>query len=281
MNINTTVSSNPFTIANAFNSYFTSIAENFNFRNYLHKKNDPMSYLKSNFNQSTPPIRFTCTSTYEINKIIHSLECKDSNGYDEVSKRILRNSAPYITSPLTYIINKVLSTGIFPDRLKFSDIRPLFKKDNKTDLSNYCPISLLTSFSKILEKILYKRLYCHLKVNNILVLEQFGFREKFSTDMAIYTFLNSVLSSLENKLLVGGVFCDLQKAFDSINHNILLSKLEYYGISGLATKLMKSYLSERYQKVVLKENSSNKRTSDWELVEHGVPQDLYWVCCRF
>ena len=117
--------------------------------------------------------------------------------------------------------------------------------------------------------------------NNILVPEQFGLREKFSTDMAIYTFLNSVLSSLENKLLVGGVFCDFQKAFDSVNHNILLSKLEYYGISGLATKLMKSYLSERYQRVVLKENSSNKRTSDWELVKHGVPQDLYWVCCRF
>ena len=98
--------------------------------------------------------------------------------------------------------------------------------------------------------------------NNILVLEQFGFREKFSTDMAIYTFLNSVLSSLENKPLVGDVFCDLQKAFDSINHNILLFKLEYYGISGLAIKLMKLYLSERYQRVVLKDNSSNKQTSD-------------------
>ena len=140
MNINTTVSSNPFTIANAFNSYFTSIAENFNFRNYLHKKNDPMSYLKSNFNQSTPPIRFTCTSTYEINKIIHSLECTDSYGYDEVSTRILRNCAPYITSPLTHIFNKGLSMGIFPDRLKFSDVKPLFKKGDKTDLSNYRPI---------------------------------------------------------------------------------------------------------------------------------------------
>jgi len=230
-----------------------------------------MSYLKSNFNQSTPPIRFTYTSTYEINKIIHSLECKDSYGYDEVCTRILRNSAPYITSSLTHIFNKVLSTGIFPDRLKLSDVKPLFKKGDKTDLSNCRPISLLTSFSKILEKILCKRLYCHLMENNILVPKQFGFREKFSTDIANYIFLNSFLSSLENKLLVGGVFCDLRKAFDSVNHNILLSKLEYYGISGLAIKLMKSFLSERYQRVVLKDNSSNKRTSVWDLVKHGVP----------
>ena len=78
MIINNTVSSNTFTIANAFNSYFISVTKNFNFRNYLNKKNDPMSYLNSNFNQSTPPIRFTYTSTYEINKIIHPLECKDS-----------------------------------------------------------------------------------------------------------------------------------------------------------------------------------------------------------
>jgi hypothetical protein len=83
--------------------------------------------------------------------------------YDEVSTRILKTSAPYISSPLTYIFNKILSTGIFPDRLKFSEIKPLFKKGDKTEFSNYRPISLLTSFSKIIEKIIYKRLYRHLK----------------------------------------------------------------------------------------------------------------------
>ena len=114
-----------------------------------------MSYLKSNFNQSTPPIRFTYTSTYEINKIIHSLECKDSYGYDEVCTRILRNSAPYITSSLTHIFNKVLSTGIFPDRLKFSDIRPLFKKGNKTDLTTV-PYHFLHLSLKFLKKFYIK-----------------------------------------------------------------------------------------------------------------------------
>jgi len=139
------------------------------------------------------------------------MKCKDLCGYDEVSTRILKNSAPYISAPLTYIFNKILSTGIFPDRLKFSEIKPLFKKGDKTEFSNYRPISLLTSFSKIIEKIIYKRLYRHLKENNILDKEQFGFREKSSTDMATYALLNTVLSSLDKKLLVGGFFATYKR----------------------------------------------------------------------
>jgi hypothetical protein len=162
--------------------------------------------------------------------------------------------------------------GIFHDRLKFSEVKPLFKKGDKTEFSNYRPISLLTSFSKIIEKILYKRLYQHLNENNILVKEQFGFREKSSTDMATYALLSTVLSSLDKKHIVGGVFCDLQKAFDCVNHNILLTKLEFYGISGAANQLIRSYLNHRYQRVVIKDNMTNNWTSEWEPVKHEVPQ---------
>jgi hypothetical protein len=116
MNVNNTLTSNPLTIVNAFNSYFLSVAENFKFTNYSDMKftqnNDPLLYLKKNFNQTVFSIRLNNTSTHKIDKIIHSLKCKDSHGYDEVSTRILKNSAPYILSPLTYIFNKVLSTGI-------------------------------------------------------------------------------------------------------------------------------------------------------------------------
>jgi len=173
---------------------------------------------------------------HEIGKIIHSLKCKDSYGYDEISSRILKISAPYVLSPLTYIFNKILSTGIFPERLKFSEVRPLFKNGDITEFSNYRPISLLTSFSKIIEKIIYKRLYSYLNDNNILVDDQYGFREKLSTKMAIYTLLNNVLSSLGRKNLVGGLFCDLQKGSDCVNHEILLAKMKFYGISGTANK---------------------------------------------
>jgi hypothetical protein len=115
------------------------------------------------------------TTMHEIDKIIHSIKCKDSSGYDEISSIILKISAPYVISPLIFIFNQILSTGDFPERLKFSLVKPLYKKGDPTEYSNYRPISLLTSFSKIIEKIIHKRLYSYLINNNILVKEQMGF----------------------------------------------------------------------------------------------------------
>ena len=120
-------------------------------------------------------------------------------GYDEISTRILKISAPYILSPLTFIFNKILSTGIFPDRLKFSEVKPLYKKGLTTEFSNYRPVSLLPSFSRIKKKVLYKRLYCYLDEFHILDNEQFGFTENSSTDAATYALLNTTLSSLDKK----------------------------------------------------------------------------------
>ena len=162
-------------------------------------------------------------------------------------------SAPYVLSSLTFIVNKILSTGIFLERLKFSEVKPLYKKGDSTDFSNYRLISLLTSFSKIVEKITHKRLYSYLITNDILVNEQFGFRDKLSTDTATYASLDKVLTSLDKKNYVGGLFRDLQKAFDCVNHDILLTKLKFYGITGGAYKLIRSYLDNRYQRVTMKD----------------------------
>ena len=150
-------------------------------------------------------------------------------------------------------------------------MKPLYKNGTKTELSNYRPISLLPSFSKIIEKVIYKRVYSYLEKNHILDNEQFGFRKNTSTNEAIYALLNTVLLSL-NKKNIAGLFCDLHKAFDCVNHNILLDKLEFYGISGTANKLIQSYLESRYQRVVLRDNLSHRVTSDWILMAHGVPQ---------
>ena len=154
MNINKNLTSKPVTIANAFNEYFSSVAGNFikNFsRNNNITYNDPLLYLRQNFIRPNSTIKLNNTTAHEVDKIIHSLKCKDSYGYDEISTRIFKTSAPYILSPLTFIFNKILSTGIFPDRLKFSKVKRLFKKGSTTGFSNYRPISLLTSFSKIIE----------------------------------------------------------------------------------------------------------------------------------
>jgi hypothetical protein len=222
MKINGKNSNNPLVIANFFNSYFSSVAENLiainsSEKNTINKMN-PMTWLRQNFSQPFTTLKLKNTTTHEIEKNIHSLKCKNSHGYDGISTRILKISAPYILSPLTYIFNKVLSTGIFLERLKFSEVNPIFKKGDKAEIFNYRPVSLLTSFSKVIEKINYKRLYNYLNENNVLVKEQDGFRKKLSTETAIHSLLNNILSALDRKNLVGGLFCDLQKVFDCVNH---------------------------------------------------------------
>jgi hypothetical protein len=157
------------------------------------------------------------------------------------------------SSPLTHTCNKSLTQGIFPDHLKYPEIRLLFKKGDKSNTSNYRPISLLTSSSKVLEKAMSMsiQLLEHLNNNNILVEEQFGFRTKSSTDVAIYKLLNEIPKTLNIKNLIGDISCDLKKASDCVDHEVLLSKLEFFGIRGKAKLWFKSYLSNRYQKVLI------------------------------
>jgi len=148
----------------------------------------------------------------------------------------------------------------------------LYKDGDPLDYSNYRPISLLTSFSKVIEKILHKRLYHFLEQQKLIVNKRHGFRQKASTETAAFSLLNTILLSLDNKSLAGGLFLDLRKAFDCVNHDILLSNLNYYGISGKANEIMKSYITDRYQRVVMYHRSSNKLVSKWKRIKYGVPQ---------
>jgi hypothetical protein len=145
-------------------------------------------------------------------------------------------------SPLTCVCNRVLSTGVLPGRLNYSEIKHLVKKGDKTSISNYRSISLAISFSKVIEKIIYKRVHDHININNILVKEQFVFKTNSSTEVATYTSINNIRSALDNKLLVGGLFCDLQKACDCLNHEILLSKIRFFGILGIANNFINRYI---------------------------------------
>ena len=139
-------------------------------------------------------------STKHVEKIIKSLKPKNSAGYDGISTGLLKISSAFIISPLTFICNKSISLGVFPDRLKYAAVKPLFKKGDKNNISNYRPISSLSSFSKVFEKVMYNQLQEHLKKFNILAEEESGFRKDSSKNKAIYKLINEILLALNKKL---------------------------------------------------------------------------------
>jgi len=210
---------------------------------------NPMSYLPRAFNQPFPTFNPKFVTSKEIEDITKSIKIKNLHGYDGISTKMLKLSIHYISSPLTYICNRILSSGIFPTRLRFSEVKPIFKKGDKNYMSNYRPVSLLISLSQNFDKVIYNRVY-HINNNQVLVNEQFGFRHASSRDIASYK-LTKNMTALNNELLVGGIFCDLHKAFDCVNHDILLSKMEFYSISGKVNNLIESYLQDRYQGVLV------------------------------
>ncbi len=144
---------------------------------------------------------------------------------------------------------------------------PIHKKDETSDPNNYRPISLLSTLNKIMEKLMYKRLITFLNKYNILYKYQFGFRENYSTTLALIEILDNILEEIENGKFVAGIYLDLSKAFDTVDHNILLHKLNHYGIRGNALNWFSSYLNNRKQMTHI-----NKTSSKLQNIKYGVPQ---------
>ena len=184
---------------------------------------------------------------------------------------------------LSNLFNSCMLTGVFPDELKVAKVMPLFKTGNRSDMSNYRPISILPTLSKIFEKLIYKRFYKFFDDNDIIYNCQSDFRQNHSTIHAIQTAINSVVNSLNSSYHTMGIFIDFSKAFDTIQHTILLKKLEHYGIRGIALDLIINYLSNRKQYVYYDNNCCAGKFPDyvrnlsmglwWILV-----QSIYFVC---
>lgn len=188
-------------------------------------------------------LRPTCAE--EILEIMDEIASKSSFGLDGVPMDLVKKSGVFIAKPLEGIANSMLLEGVFPHALKHAKIVPVHKKSQRSDVNNYRPISILSSFSKVFEKIIYRRLYDFFLSNELFGSSQFGFLRGGSCEKAIFNCLHKILSSLDGKKKVCGIYFDLCKAFETIDHRILYNKLEKYGVRGNSLNLIKSYLSDR------------------------------------
>lgn len=258
-------------IANQLNKYFADIGPKLANQINIPANNtlNFMSYLNENNNNI---LQFKPIREEDIEKIIRNLKFKDSFGYDGISTKLLKDIAPSIVSPLTIIVNQMLNTGIFPDKLKLAKIKPLFKKDNPHFYENYRPISLLPALSKIFEKVIYNQLYNHFCVNNLLHPSQYGYREKHSTELAALEMVNNIINKLDKKEIPFNIYIDLSKAFDTLDHTILLHKLQHYGVKNKSLSLLKNYLENRCQFISLENMENLNINSQYLPVSTGVPQ---------
>lgn len=213
------------------------------------------------------------TDVIEIKNIIYNLKDTKSIGPDGIPMCVIKKSAEVLLTPLAYLVNLTISTGVFPDKLKHADVTLLHKKGDRKDLHNYRPISILPCFSKIFETILVSRIYKYLESNQLIDQAHSGFIKNRSTNRAIFQSISGIIQGLSEKQKTAGMFVDLTKAFDSISHKVLYAKLEHIGIRGLALTLLQSYLSKRKQRIkILDEETGYNIFSDYLETERGIPQ---------
>ena len=185
----------------------------------------------------------------EIKQIVADLKIKSSYGYDKISNIILKSIMGDIINSICELFNTSMKEGIFPNIMKYADVIPLFKSGDREQLTNYHPISLLITVSKILEKLIYNRVYSFMDCSGQLYNSQYGFRTQHSCEQAITELVGKVFKGKnENKHTIA-IFVDLSKAFDTKAHNILFLKMQRYGIQGVGLDWFKSYISDRPMRV--------------------------------
>lgn len=249
-------------IANSFNEYYIDIGC---------KISQSLPSIQKTFSSFMPAsnpssIFLKPTNCDEVKSIIEVLK-KKSPGWDGLDPVVIKETFPYFINTLTTLINRSMTEGYFPDELKTAKVIPLFKNNDASLINNYRPVSILSTFSKIFERIMYNRLMSFINKHNLLYKFQFGFRKDYNTNLALITLIDKISDALDSGKNVVGVFLDFSKAFDTVNHEILLKKLDIYGIRGMALKWLTSYLESRTQFV-----SYNGVQSIKDKVRCGVPQ---------
>ena len=260
-------------ISNMFNEHFSSIGSKIkqkipfqtgDFNDYFNKKDKNGELF---INPANSSFFLSPTVPGEVVLIIDNMDMNKSTGPNSIPIIILKSFKLFFGKWLSRLVNLCFEMGVFPDILKLAKVTPLHKKESKLNLLNYRPISLLPVFSKIYEKIIYTRIYSYLTNNKLIYTKQYGFRSNYSTIHALISMTEQIRALLDCGHYVAGVFVDLEKAFDTVDHEILCKKMNYYGLRGKINNLIQSYLENRKQFVSL-----NGFDSEIKDITCGVPQ---------
>ena len=249
-------------MAEVFNDYFATIGSN------LASEIQPSSTEPEFYLQPTDTIfSLKAPSASTVYRLLNQLDAKKATGLDRIPCKLLKLSSSIVGPSLAYIFKSCIDAEIFPNEWKIAKVTPLFKKGSKRELGNYRPISVLPFVSKVFEKIIYHQLYDYLQENRLLNTYQSGFRSMHSTTTALLETTNNWSINIDNGLLNGVLFIDLKKAFDTIDHEIILRKLANYGVDPNALQFFASYLSNRSQKCTV-----NGALSSASKLTCGVPK---------
>ena len=252
----------PFEIANSFNDYYTNLGQNLAEKIERSHVATPLQ-LTHNANS----IYLSEVTIPEVEEAIKELKNNKLPGIDNIKSETIKKISALIVKPLAHLINMTIKQGKVPSVFKVGIIKPLYKSGVKDEVSNYRPITLISNFAKIFEKIIKKRLVSFLNKYKIISDRQYGFRENRSTQDAICDLTSKIYESLDKSEPVLAVFVDLAKAFDTVCHTKLLQKLDAVGIRGQTLQLLKNYLEDRTNYVSIQDIHSNPKT-----VRYGVPQ---------
>ena len=249
-------------ISNRFNKFFVHVGESL--ASVIPQSSKvPCDHLKHDI---VNKLYLDPVTDDEVERIIHHFK-ESAAGWDELKPTVVKSIRKCIISPLAHICNLSFATGIFPDELKIANVVPIFKSGDEMVFANYRPVSVLPVFSKVIERLMYNRLLKYINENKLLYKYQFGFQKGKSTHMALIVLIDKISEALENGDCVIGIFLDFSKAFDTVDHSILLQKLSFYGIEGVTLSWFENYLSNRKQYVTY-----NGIKSKTEKVNCGVPQ---------
>ena len=249
-------------MAEAFNCHFANIGHDLA-RDIPATDTVPESYLIS----TNATFSFKSCSSNEVRKLLEELETKKSTGLDNLPPRMLKIAAGVLAPSLAFLFNQSISSGIVPTEWKLARVTPIFKKGKRQVVNNYRPISIIPAVAKVFEKIISDQFFGYLNDNDLLVSCQSGFRSLHSTLTSLLEASNSWSVNIDNGLINGVIFIDLKKAFDTIDHKILLQKLASYGVDYRALKWFDCHLSDRQQKCIVNGELSGSRA-----VTCGVPQ---------